>query len=118
MHFNTIFPPMPSSSKCSLRISPPKPSMHFSSTVLWMTHPSHPSWYNDPNNIRWRLQIMKHLIIQFTPVSCYFLPLRPFLTSSAPYSQTQSAYIPPLVLETLTSSTNKYNLINTKWPYL
>ena len=33
---------------------------------------------------------------------------------SALYSHTWSAYVPPLMLQTLTSSTNKYDLINIK----
>jgi len=33
-------------------------------------HPSHPFWFNDPNNIQQRAQIMEVLIMQFCSSSC------------------------------------------------
>ena len=38
-----------------------------------------PCWFNPhhPNNILWGVQIVKLLIMQFSPVSCYFLLLCP-----------------------------------------
>ena len=32
--------------------------------------------FGDPNNLWWMVQIMKHLIMQFSLASCNFLPLR------------------------------------------
>lgn len=45
---------------------------------------------------------MKFVIIQFSPAPCYFLPLRPQaqIFSSAPYSQTLSAYVITSTLNT------------------
>jgi hypothetical protein len=37
---------------------------------------SHFRWLDHPNNIRWSVQVMKLLIMQSSPVSCHFLPLR------------------------------------------
>jgi hypothetical protein len=36
----------------------------------------HPPWLDHHNNMWWRLQIIKFLIMQFSPASCYFLLLR------------------------------------------
>jgi hypothetical protein len=41
-----------------------------------MSRPPHPLWFNHPNNIRWRIQVMKFIIMQFSPRSI-FLPLGP-----------------------------------------
>jgi hypothetical protein len=41
----------------------------FSTTILYacyMPHPSYPPWFDHPNNIWWRVQIIKLLIIQFS----------------------------------------------------
>jgi hypothetical protein len=38
-----------------------------------MSHPPHPPWFNYPNNIRWRIQAVKFIIMQFSPRSV-FLP--------------------------------------------
>jgi hypothetical protein len=38
--------------------------------------PSHPAWFDYPNNIWWSVQDMKLLIMQSSPASCHFLPLR------------------------------------------
>jgi hypothetical protein len=40
-----------------------------------MSRPPHPPWFNFPNNIRWRIQVMKFIIMQFSPRSV-FLPFR------------------------------------------
>jgi hypothetical protein len=29
-----------------------------------MSHPPQPPWFNHPNNIRWRIQVMKFIIMQ------------------------------------------------------
>jgi hypothetical protein len=40
-----------------------------------MSRPPQPPWFNHPNNIRWRIQVMKFIIMQFSPRSI-FLPFR------------------------------------------
>jgi hypothetical protein len=54
-----------------------------------MTRLSHPSWDDNQNNIRWALQILKLLVMEFSGVSRYVPPVRPkniFL--SIPFSDT------------------------------
>ena len=61
-----------------LRVSPPKKYMNFSFFhTCYILRPSHSHWYDHPNNIWCRVQIMKLLIMQFPTVSCYCLDLRP-----------------------------------------
>jgi hypothetical protein len=38
-------------------------------------HPSHPPWFDGPNNIWWSVEVMKLLILQYSPPSCLFLHL-------------------------------------------
>jgi len=55
----------------------PKFCIHLSSLhAYYMHHPSHYPWFHDPNNIWWSLQDMKLLIMQSSPASRHFLPLR------------------------------------------
>jgi hypothetical protein len=71
-------PSLPISLRCILILSshllPGLPTkvlyVFFSSRPCYMPHPSHPSWFDHPNNIRWRIQVMKLLIMQSSPVSC------------------------------------------------
>jgi hypothetical protein len=32
-----------------------------------MSRPPHPPWFNHPNNIRWRIQVTKFIVMQFSP---------------------------------------------------
>jgi hypothetical protein len=40
-----------------------------------MSRPPRPPWFNHPNNIWWRIQAVKFIIMQFSPWSI-FLPFR------------------------------------------
>jgi hypothetical protein len=40
-----------------------------------MSRPPHSPWFSHPNNIRWRIQAVKFIIMQFSPRSV-FLPFR------------------------------------------
>jgi hypothetical protein len=40
-----------------------------------MSRPPHLPWFNHPSNIRWRIQAVKFIIMQFSPWSV-FLPFR------------------------------------------
>jgi hypothetical protein len=55
----------------------PIPFMHSSSPPsCYMPSPSHPPWL-DHSNYTWRrVQVMKLLIMQFSPTSCHFISLR------------------------------------------
>jgi hypothetical protein len=43
-----------------------------------MSRPPHLPWFTHPNNIRWRIQDMKFIIMQFSP-RFVFLPLGPHI---------------------------------------
>ena len=59
------------------RVSPPKSCIHCSSPhMCYMPRPSH-SWFNHPKSIGWGVQIIKILILQFSLLPCYLVPLRP-----------------------------------------
>ena len=45
--------------------------------TCYMPRPSHSSWFYKPHNIGWVVQIIKLLIIQFPPLPCYLVPLKP-----------------------------------------
>jgi hypothetical protein len=42
-----------------------------------MPRPSHSSRFYHPNNTGWGVQILKLLIMQFSPLPCYIIPLWP-----------------------------------------
>jgi hypothetical protein len=46
------------------------------SHACYITRPSYLPWFDHPNNSWWRLQVMKLLIMQSSPVSRHLLPLR------------------------------------------
>jgi hypothetical protein len=41
-----------------------------------MSYISHHSWFDHPNIIWWNMQVRKLLIMNSSPASCHFLPLR------------------------------------------
>ena len=60
------------------QVSPPKPCTHLSSRyTCHMPCPSHYSPSDYPNNMWWGVQIVKLLVMQFPPASCYLRPPRP-----------------------------------------
>jgi hypothetical protein len=67
---------MPRSSQWSLTFGPPNHNSVNTSPLphaCHMPHPPHPPWFNHPNNIRWRIQAMKFIIMQFS-LRSVFLP--------------------------------------------
>jgi len=70
IHFNVTFPFTP-----TLPIVPLYCISDYD--FIRISHvPIHVPSCHHPHNICWRVQIMKLLIIQFCPISCYSLPLR------------------------------------------
>jgi hypothetical protein len=97
IHLNIILPYMPGSSKWSLSPRFPHQNPIYTSIlphICYMSHPSHSSPFNHQNNIGWGVQIIKVLMMQFSPLPCYHIPLR------SRYSRTPSAYVPPSVWAT------------------
>jgi hypothetical protein len=86
-HFNTILPSMSRSSKWSfLQVFPSNPGM--CCFPMHATCPNHliPTVCY-PNNIWHAVQIMKPLIMQFSPFFCQFLPLGPnIFLSTLPFN--------------------------------
>jgi hypothetical protein len=67
-----------------LQVSPPKPFMHFFlSPMCHVPHPSHPLWFDHSDYISWGMQMLKFLIMQFSPLCSYLYLLGPkiFLSS-------------------------------------
>ena len=62
------------------------PSPH----TRYMPRPSHSSRFYHLNNIGWRVQIIKFLIMQFSPLTCYLVLLGPNILLSTLFSNTLS----------------------------
>jgi hypothetical protein len=59
-----------------------------------MSHPPHPPPFNHPNNIRWRIQAVKFVIMKFSPWSI-FLPFRSkYLPQHSVLKNPLSAFFP------------------------
>jgi hypothetical protein len=54
----------------------------------YMPRPSHPSRFYHPHNIGWGVQIMKLLIMKFSPLPCYLVPLRKNIVLKILFSHT------------------------------
>jgi hypothetical protein len=62
--------------RLGLRTSQPKCCKHFSPPhACYIGRPPYPPWFNILNDIRWRIQAIKFIIMQFSPWSV-FLPFR------------------------------------------
>ena len=74
------------------QVSPPKPCIHLSSPnhTCYMTRQSHYSRYNHQNKIEWGVEIIRLLIMYFSPLPCYFVLLSPYILLSTPFSNTLS----------------------------
>jgi hypothetical protein len=71
-HFNNILQSMPRSSVTSLpfRLSNQNFVRIFNlSHARYMPHPSHLPWFDYPNNILWKVQIIELIIMQISPAS-------------------------------------------------
>jgi hypothetical protein len=69
---------MPRSSQWSLPFGPPNQNSVRTSLLphaCRMSRPPHPPRFNHPNNIQWRIQAVKFIIMQFSSQSV-FLPSR------------------------------------------
>ena len=78
VHFITVLPSISGSSKCSLSLRCLQQNPVYTSPlphICCMPHPSHSSQFDYLNNIRCAVPIIKLLILQFPPLSCYLIPL-------------------------------------------
>jgi hypothetical protein len=68
VHLNVILSPTPRSSQWSLTFGLPNQNPVNKSPLphtCHMSRPSYPPWFNHPNNIQWRIQAVKFIIMQF-----------------------------------------------------
>ena len=84
-----------------VQVSPPQLCMRFSSPPC-MPHAAPILFFfiSSPLNICWAIQIMKLLIVQFSPVSCYFPLLAPYLPQHPILTHTPLTCVPPSMWET------------------
>jgi hypothetical protein len=68
-----------------------KQCMHFSHAG-YMPHPSHPPWFDHPNNIWWSVQVIKLLIMQSSPSPASSCPLCPNILLSTMCSDTLNPF--------------------------
>jgi len=77
------------------QFSPPKPCIHYYSPhTCYMPHPPHSSRFDHSNNIWWGVEIIKLLVMQFSPFPCYLVLLRTKYSPQHPILQ----HPPPLTL--------------------
>jgi hypothetical protein len=86
---NIILPSTPGSPKWSPSLRLPYQNSVYACALPhsnYMPHPSYSSLFYHPNNIGWGIEIIKLLIMWFSPLPCYIVPLTYLLT----YSMEQS----------------------------
>ena len=74
----------------------PKSCMHlYSPHTCYMPRPPQSSRFYHPNNIWWGVQVIKLLIVWFSPFPCYFVPLRPKYSPQQPFlKHLQPSFLP------------------------
>ena len=96
IHLNVIFPSTPGSSKWSSSLRFPHQNAVYTSPLSHTCHvprPSHSSGFDHPNKVWWGVQShwAPHYVVFCSPL---LLPTsKAQIFSSAPYSQTPSAYV-------------------------
>ena len=79
-HLNIFLPSTPGSYKLSLSFRFPHQNSVYTSSIphtCCLPSPSHSSRFDHTNNIWWAVQIIKLLIMLFSPLLCHLVPLRP-----------------------------------------
>jgi len=106
-HLVIILPSMPGSPKWSLSLRFPHQNPVDASalphTSCYMPRPSHSCQFYHLNNIGWSVQIIKLLIMQFSPLPCYLVPLRPKYSPQHP----KPTFLPQSVWPCFTPIQNK-----------
>jgi hypothetical protein len=72
-----------------------------SALTRYMPRPSDSSRFYHPHNIGWAVQIIKLLIMKFSPLPCYLVPLRPRSSPQHPIlKHPQPTFLPQCQLYT------------------
>jgi len=99
---NVTFPSMPLTSMWS------PPFMFSDKNFVHIFHlsqahyifcPFHPIWLDHPNNMQWNVQVMKVLIMKYSPASHHFLCLRSKYSSQHPVPEHSQIYVLPRLWE-------------------
>ena len=76
----------------------PNVDYHILKSPLPVPIPSHSSWFDHPNNIWWEIQSITVLVRQSSPLSCYFISLRPeYLPQHPVLENPQPFFLPQCV---------------------
>jgi len=98
IHLNIILPLTPGSSKWSHSFGFPHQNPVYDSPLphtRYMSRPYYSFRFDRPNNIWCGVQIIKRLIILFSPLPCYLVPLRPKYSPQYPIlKQPQPTFLP------------------------
>jgi len=96
-HLNVIFPSMPKSSQWSTPFRPSNQNPVSTSVLPHVCHmscPPHPPWFHHPDNIQWRIQYLKFIVIQFFPWSVFLYFRSRYLPQHTVFKNPQSVFFP------------------------
>ena len=82
---NVILPSTPGCSKWILSLNIPHQNPVYTVPLphtFYMYHPSHSSLFVHPKNFGWGVEIMKFLVMQFSPLPCFLARLTNILLST------------------------------------
>ena len=95
---NIILPSKPGSSKWFPSLRFPHQNSVYASPLphtRYMPRPSNSFWFYNPNNTGWGVQIIKLIIMWFSPLPCYLVPIRPKYPPQHPIlKHRQPAFLP------------------------
>ena len=107
---NIIHTSMPESTKWSLSLRFPHQNPVYSSPLphtRYMPRQSHSSRFDHRNDIWWAIQIIKLHIMQFSPLPCYIVPLRPKYSPQHPVlKHPQATFLPQCKRQSFTPTQN------------